>query len=453
MIIIHGMNRMIPPELRGPSESASRHLAYFPRAQLNPTLLHRPPVFIPRLLMPTIEKTLKQFPVVVLTGARQTGKSTLVQHLASARGRLYRTLDDFDVLARAENSPETLLEEAERLTLDEVQRAPQLLLAVKRAVDRDRRKGRFLLTGSANLLLMRKVSESLAGRATYLTLLPMTEREKRSSHDPGPWGGLLKAETTKELARVLKGNGVPTDDWAERVLVGGYPSVVLATSLEERLRWFEGYVATYLERDLKDVASISALADFRRLMGLAALRLGQIVNQSELGRDAALSQPTVHRYLNILETSYQIVRLPAFTRSRSGRLIKSPKVYWGDTGLAAFLFGVSDVGAVRQAGGLLENLVLTQLLAWREVELPRPHVYYWRTAAGAEVDFVIESKGRLLPIEVKASPRARVENTRSLELFLDEYPKEARVGLLLYGGKEVIPLSARVLAVPIGTVL
>jgi predicted AAA+ superfamily ATPase len=412
--------------------------------------------FLPRLLTPIVEESLGQFPVVVLTGARQTGKSTLVQHLPSAPGRLYRTLDDFDVLARAERSPEALLEEGEHLTLDEVQRTPQLLRAIKRAVDRDRRKGRFLLTGSANLLLMRKVSESLAGRAMYLTLLPMTEREKRDSPDPGGWSGFLKGETAKDFARDIGASSAPPRDWAERVLIGGYPSVVLAGSREERGRWFEGYVRTYLERDLQEVASISALADFRHLMRLTALRVGQILNQSELGRDAALSQPTVHRYLNLLETSYQIVRVPAFRKGRGARLIKSPKMYWGDTGLAGFLMDLSDPDEVRRhrsAGALLENLVLAQLLAWRELEFPRPRVYYWRTAAGAEVDFVIESKGRLLPIEVKSSPRARPRESRSLELFLNEHPKSAPVGLLLYGGNEVITLTSRILAVPVGAVL
>jgi predicted AAA+ superfamily ATPase len=409
--------------------------------------------FFPRLLTPVIEEALGQFPVVVLTGARQTGKSTLVQHLPSARERRYRSLDDLDLLGRAERSPETLLEESDRLTLDEVQRAPDLLLAIKRAVDRDRRKGRFLLTGSANLLLMRKVSESLAGRAMYLTLLPLTEREKRGTPDPGPWGRLLEARTPKELGRLLEREGAPAANCTERALIGGYPSVVLADSSRDRMRWFEGYVRTYLERDLQDVASISALADFRRLMGLVTLRLGQLLNQSELGRDAALSQPTVHRYLNLLETSYQMVRVPAYARTGSKRLIKSPRAYWGDVGLGAFLIGLSEPTEVRRhrsAGALLENLVLAQLLAWREVELPRPQVSYWRTAAGDEVDFVIESPKGLLPIEVKASPRVRLQECRSIELFLDEHLKEARVGLLLYGGSEMVPLTPRVLAAPVG---
>lgn len=419
-------------------------------------IIHDVNKILPRVLMPIVEEALGQFPVVVVTGARQTGKSTLVQHLPSAAGRIYRSLDDLDLLARAQQHPEALLEEGGRLTLDEVQRAPQLLVAIKRAVDRDRRKGRFLLTGSANLLLMRKISESLAGRAMYLTLLPMTEREKRGSPDPGPWGRLVNARTPNELARALARTAPPTADWAERALIGGYPPVVLADSHRERVRWFEGYVRTYLERDLQEVASISALVDFRRLMGLAALRLGQIVNQSELARDAALSQPTVHRYLNLLETSYQIVRVPAFARSRSKRLIKSPKLYWGDVGLASFLLGISDPGELRRranAGAVLENLALAQILAWREVELPRPQVFYWRTTTGAEVDFVIECGGRLLPIEVKASSRVRPEDGRALELFLDEHAKGAPVGLLVHGGRDTFPLTRRILAAPIGVLL
>jgi predicted AAA+ superfamily ATPase len=411
---------------------------------------------LPRLLTPVVEETLRQFPVVVVTGARQTGKSTLVQNLPSAAARSYSTLDDLDTLARAEKFPEALLEQAELVTLDEVQRAPDILLAIKRAVDKNRRKGRFLLTGSANLLLLRRISESLAGRAIYLTLLPMSEREKRGVPDPRLWPKFIKARTMKDLASCLRGEAPHAQNWAESAFIGGYPPVALAASTQERVRWFEGYVQSYLERDLRDVASVSSLVDFRRLMGLASLRLGQIVNQTELGRDAALSQTTVHRYLNLLEASYQIVRVPAFARSRSTRLIKSPKIYWNDTGLVAFLSGVAsseDLQSHRNAGALLENLVLTQLLVWREIELPRPQIYYCRTASGMEVDFVVESRHGLLPVEVKTSTRARIEDTRSLEWFLDEYPKEANIGLLLYGGKKVVPLTQRVLAVPVGAAL
>ncbi len=416
--------------------------------------LHAP--YLRRILEPVVEAALGQFPVVVITGARQTGKSTLVQNLPSSASRSYVTLDDMEILERAQRSPDGLVNQATEITLDEVQRAPNILLAIKRAVDRNRRKGRFLLTGSANLLLMRRVSESLAGRAIYLTLLPMSLREKRGVPDAEPWRLIVNAKSVNEIVAALTGAPKREVDWAESAVIGGYPTVVLAESQDERTRWFEGYVRTYLERDLQDVASISALIDFRRVMGLSALRLGQIINQSELARDAALSQATVHRYLNLLEASYQIVRVPAFTRSRTKRLIKAPKLYWIDTGLAAFLLGVATAGELRShnlAGAMLENLVYTQLLIWRETQTPRPEVYYWRTASGAEVDFVVQSRNGLLPIEVKMSSRAQMGDIRSLEAFLDEYSKDARLGVLLYGGNAVIALTRRIVAVPVRAIL
>jgi len=407
-------------------------------------------------LAPVVEAALGQFPVVVITGARQTGKSTLVQNLPSAASRGYATLDDMEILERAQRLPDGLVDQTTDVTLDEVQRAPNILLAIKRAVDRNRRKGRFLLTGSANLLLMRRVSESLAGRAIYLTLLPMSVREKRGVPDALPWRIIVNAKSINEITAALTGAPQTKEDWAESSVIGGYPSVVLAESQDERTRWFEGYVRTYLERDLQDVASISALIDFRRVISLSALRLGQIINQSELARDAALSQATVHRYLNLLEASYQIVRVPAFTRSRTKRLIKAPKLYWIDTGLAAFLLGVATADELRGhnlAGAMLENLVYTQLLIWRETQTPRPEVYYWRTASGAEVDFVVQSRNGLLPIEVKMSSRAQLGDIRSLEAFLDEYPKDARFGVLLYGGDEVVTLTPRIVALPVHAIL
>jgi predicted AAA+ superfamily ATPase len=303
---------------------------------------------------------------------------------------------------------------------------------------------------------MRRVSESLAGRAIYLTLLPMTACEKRGLPDSGLWAKFTTAKAIKDLATELKNVRPAEQDWAESAIIGGYPPVVLAQSQMERTRWFDGYVRTYLERDLQDIATIGALVDFHRVIGLSALRLGQITNQSELARDAALSQATVHRYLNLLETSYQIARVPAFTRSRTKRLIKAPKLYWIDSGLAAFLLGIVNPSELRShnlAGALLENLVYNQMLAWRETESPRPEIYYWRTAAGAEVDFVIEARHALLPIEVKTTSRARLEDARALEVFLDEYPKAAHIGVLLYGGEEVVSLTPRIIAVPVRAVL
>ncbi len=214
-------------------------------------------------------------------------------------------------------------------------------------------------------------------------------------------------------------------------------------SAREREVWLDGYVRTYLERDLQDLSAIAALPDFRRLMRAACLRLRQLVNQTELGRDVALAQPTVHRYLNLLETSYLLVRLPAYAVSRTKRLIKAPKLYWGDTGVALHL-----AGGDQASGAHLENLVLHDLLAWRDARLDRAEVCYWRTAAGEEVDFVIETGGGLLPIEVKATGRPRLGDAGPLRAFRAEYGKKTRPGLLLHGGSMLEWLAPDVLAAP-----
>ena len=214
------------------------------------------------------------------------------------------------------------------------------------------------------------------------------------------------------------------EDWRVSVRRGGYPTpaVHLGTT-EERTIWFDGYASTYLERDLRSLSSITALPDFRRLMRATALRIGQPVNQTELGRDVSLPQPTVRRYLNLLEISYLLVRLPAYSVSRTKRLIKSPKIYWGDAGLALHLAGQNEPG-----GAHLENLVLHDLLAWRDSRLNRAEILYWRTTVGEEVDFVVETDGSLLPIEVKATSRPRLGDARHLRTFRAEYGDMVRTG-------------------------
>lgn len=380
-------------------------------------------------------------PAVVVTGARQTGKSTLAEHLVQGERR-YRSLDDFDVLDAARRDPEALVGGSEPITLDEVQREPGLLPAVKRAIDRDRKPGRFLLTGSANLLLMRQVSESLAGRASYLTLWPMTRREQHGLGRSGRWEELLAAPDA-EWRDLLASGDDSSEDWRTLARRGGFPTpAVELRKAAERTIWFDGYVRTYLERDLQDLAAITGLPDFRRLMRAACLRLGQLVNQTELGRDVALPQPTVHRWLNLLETSYLLVRLPAYAVNRTKRLIKAPKIYWGDTGIALHLAGT-------EPGGMhLENLVLHDLLAWRDARIEHAELGYWRTTIGEEVDFVIEANGKLLPIEVKATARPRLADCAHLRTFRAEYGKKARSGLLLHSGSTLEWLAPDVLAVP-----
>jgi len=215
-------------------------------------------------------------------------------------------------------------------------------------------------------------------------------------------------------------------------------------------------VRTYLERDLQTLSSIENLVDFRRLMRIAALRSGSLINQSQIARDAGLAQPTAHRYLNLLETSYLLHRLPAYAVNRTKRVIKAPRLFFSDTGLAAYLAGIETLADLERAGlpgALLETLIFSDLLAWCETLAPRPEILYWRTVSGAEVDFVIERAGKVVPMEVKASGRVRAADIQHLRLFLDEYKKAAPHAVLLHTGQRCEQLAERIWAVPLATAL
>ena len=421
----------------------------------------------PRALEATLRARLAVFPVVVLTGARQTGKSTLAREIEGG-SRTYLTLDDYGVLEQAQREPDALIARGiaaagpaasrgsastgpgklpthpQRLTLDEIQRAPDLLLAIKRAVDADRSPGRFLLTGSANPDLMRHVSETLAGRAVYLTLWPMTRREVEDRGQAGSWSTLVDSPPERWLAGLARGSPRATVAWEDAVVRGGYPFPALQLGAQsDREAWFEGYLQTYLERDLRQLAAVDNLIAFRRLSGVVANRLGNLMNQADLARDAGLPPTTARRYLDLLEASYQLLRVEPYSVNRTKRLVKSPRMYWCDPGLALHLAGGGP-----PAGAHLENLVACDLFAWRETRTRRPNILFWRTSKGAEVDFVIETPRRLIPIEVKASRTAKVSHARHLGAFMDEYGTQAPAGVLIHGGRDAYWLSERVLAVP-----
>ncbi len=403
------------------------------------------PAILPRAAAAAVRRALDVSPVVVLLGARQTGKTTLVRSLPELRNRPYLTLDEFDLRAQAKSDPESVVRRAPRLILDEVQRSRDLLIAVKRAVDEEpvRTPGRFVLTGSANLLMMESIGETLAGRAIYVTLWPFTRRERLGHGCAGRWSELMETPF-ESWPEVMSTEPPLPENWRETATRGGLPvpSLDLADA-EARALWYSGYVQTYLERDLQALRAVENLVDFRRLMRAASLRTGALLNQTELGRDVGISQVQVHRFLNLMESSYQIVRLPAFAVNRTSRLIKTPKLYWSDTALGMYLGGETE-----PRGAHLENLVLSDLLAWRDLQGLKPEIMYWRTATGLEVDFVVESGGRVLPVEVKAAGRVHPADAKGLEAFLDEYPDLASGALLLHDGTESYPLTRRVIAAP-----
>ena len=402
--------------------------------------------YLPRYAAGLLQRALDAFPVVVLMGARQTGKSTLARIEPFLADHLYLTLDDPETHERARLTPRDLVRSAPRLTLDEVQREPDLLLAVKRAVDenRPRRNGRFLLTGSANLLLMQRVSETLAGRAAYVNLWPLCHRERLGRGTPGIWSDLL-ATPVSDWPGVFESRDEEPADWEAEVRASGYPTPAVELGDDDaRWLWFDGYVRTYLERDLQSLAAVGNLVDFRRLMRTASHRLGRVINQADIGRDLQMPRSTVQRHLGLLETSFQLVRLPPYSSvNRGKRLVKSPKLYWSDPALALWLSGAGVA-----SGEHLENLVLADLLVWRDGQAPAPEVLFWRTTTDREVDFVVEAGDRLLAVEVKAAANPGLAETRGLRLFRDEYPERFAGGLLLHGGSDTQWMAEGVLAVP-----
>lgn len=402
--------------------------------------------YLPREITPRLVRALRRLPVVVLSGLRQSGKSTLLQNESDlARGHAYRTLDDFATLAAARTNPESLLEKP--AILDEVQRCPELLVALKRSVDESRRPGRFLLSGSANLALLGHVSETLAGRAGYFTLHPMTRREQRAATDMPPF-----------LVRFLDNPGLPARS-AERVseqevLSGGLPPACLDAGADVG-EWFRGYAQTYIERDVRQLSQITDLVAFRTLTQLAALRTGQVLVVSTLARDAKLNAVTAGRYLDLLETSFLIRRLPPFMKNRSTRLIKSPKLYFTDSGLAAFLAGITTLEPGRHdqlRGALFETHVAQNLTALLEAHLPDAQLTFWNEQGRHEVDFVIESDRHVCAIEVKAATRWKESDLSGLRAFLDRTPA-CVAAVLAHNGRESAKLGDKLWAIPIGKLL
>lgn len=389
---------------------------------------------------------MQTMPVVVLSGLRQAGKSTLLQREKSiAAERSYRTLDDFAVLAAARTNPESLLEDT--VTLDEVQRCPELLLAIKRSVDERRLPGRFVLSGSANLALLGHVSESLAGRAVYFTLHPMTRRELSGHVGKPPFLiDFMRSQT------VPKGAAKPVT--VQEVLMGGLPPACLGP-VGAAGEWFRGYVQTYVERDVRQLSQITDLISFRLLAQLAALRTGQVLVISSLARDAKLSAATAGRYLNLLEASFLTRRIPPFLKNRSSRLVKSPKLYITDSGLAAYLAGVEDLEPGRDdlmRGALFETYTAQNLAALLEAHLPDAQLSYWNEQGRHEVDFVIESGRNVFAVEVKAATRWSESDLSGLRAFVERTPACA-AAVLAYNGREAVHLGGRLFAVPLGHLL
>ena len=401
---------------------------------------------IARQLMPDVEAALADTPVTMLIGPRQSGKSTLAQALVDRTdGARYASLDRGLNLSAAREDPAAFISGSERtMVIDEVQRVPELLLEIKASVDEDRRPGRFVLTGSADVLTLPRVAETLAGRMEVLRLWPLSqvEIEARSA-------GFLDALMAGDPGTLAAGSS-PTErgDLLARIAAGGFPEAVERQGARRR-RWFESYLDTMLQREVRELANVAGLSDLPRLMLLLAARAGALLNYSGLARDLGMPQTTLKRYVALLETAFLVVSVPAWFRNIGKRLIKSPKLILADAGLLAHLLGGGD-GVQRSFGAVLENFVLMELVKQASFHADRPAIYHYRTSDGLEVDAVIERRGGpVCAVEVKAAATLTSRDSRGLRGLADTLGDEFGAGVVLHNGNEAARLAPKIWALPL----
>jgi predicted AAA+ superfamily ATPase len=404
-----------------------------------------------RHITDSLAQALSDTPVVMINGARQTGKTTLIQSAETPlSGQQYLTFDDPSILAAAKRDPSGFLSGLTTpATLDEVQHVPEIFPAIKVAVDKKREPGKFLLTGSANVLLLPKISESLAGRMEVLTLWPFSQ---------GEIAGVREHFIDKLFSRrpswVLgKSDAVQRNQLFEMVIAGGYPPLLARRHAARRKAWFQSYLMTILQRDVRDLANIADLTAVPQLLSVVAGRAGGLLNFADLSRSLSLPQTTLKRYFALLEATFLVQLLRPWSVNVGQRVIRTPKVYVNDTGLLSHLIGLNlerlkfDAGL---AGAALENFVVMELRkqsSWSETQ---PQLFYWRTASGQEVDIVLEDPaGQLVGIEVKASAKLQKEDLRGLQVLADAARKRWVRGVVLYTGTEVIPFANNLHGIPI----
>ncbi len=402
------------------------------------------PSLYPRLIRARITEALTDTPVVLVAGPRQAGKTTLVRQMAG-QGMRYLTLDDKLTLLSAREDPVGMIRSLDRAVIDEIQRAPQLLLAIKKSVDEDRRPGRFLLTGSANLMTLPTVADSLAGRMEMLTLLPLSQSEMRGCTanwiDAAFTGRLLKADEP-----------VVGEALVNNVLRGGYPEAIVRPSARRRTVWARQYIDAIIQRDIRDIASIDKLDQLPRFLRALAQVSG---NYTRLGGEVGLDGKTAARYIGVFEQMYLLRRVEVWSKNRLSRVVKTPKLQFIDSGLLATLADISTNEIQRDRsrfGAVLETFAYGELLKHATTAEGSYRLLYYRDADKLEVDVVIENQaGQLVGVEVKAAATIQESDLRGLKRLASVAGDRFKMGVLLYDGSETLPLGGGLWAAPLSS--
>jgi hypothetical protein len=406
----------------------------------------------PRYIRQNLIESLGDSPVVMVVGARQTGKTTLVRQVAAAeRPARYISLDDPTFMSAAASDPVGFLAGLSGpVVIDEVQHAPGLFPAIKSTVDYDRAPGRFLLTGSANVLLLPKVSESLAGRIQVLTLWPLAQAEIE-----GGSAGIVDLLFARNN-HLPVADSISRSDLARRIVAGGYPEPLTRSSPARRTAWFNSHVTTILQRDVRDIANIEGLTDLPRLLQLLASRTTGLLNNADISRGVGIPYSTLNRYMSLLQTTFLIRLLPAWSANLGLRLVKSPKLLFVDTGLAASQIGLDTERLISSGalyGQLLETFVTMEMIKAAEVSRVLPTPYHFRTVAGHEVDLVLESpSGEIVGLEIKAASSVSAEDFRGLRALEQATADRFVRGVVLYNGSDIVPFGERLHAAPLSAI-
>jgi len=399
--------------------------------------------YLKRAIREELEEYLKYFPVLLISGARQVGKSTLALHLGIEN---YITLDDINIYEMAKNDPKGFIENLQKpVIIDEAQRLPQLMITIKEHIDKERVNGEFVLTGSASLQGFKNISDSLAGRIGIVELYPLSLKEKSQ-----------KSENIIDIfANALDGyilKKYPTD-MAQHLLDGGYPEILKIDSQKAKYLWFSSYIRTYIESDARELANIRNLDKFVKMYRLCMIRSGNMFNKNELQKEAGLDNRTFDSYFAVMEHTYQIQKLQPFFKNQLKRLIKTPKIYATDTGILNHLLQIRSKEEFENShykGDVVETFVYDELLKANSSATQKVGLFYYRTSDKKEIDFILDYGQKVVAIEIKSSKSVSKSDFKHIYHLQKEIPTLFDKGIVLYGGESFLRLDEKMYAVPFG---